>query len=94
MPTTNDERETHINLSAADRTKWEIACDDPVMIARIEKAGHKPVRVKGEVKFYEVPYAAVLLRKGKREVSEATRQAMAERLKNLRTTGGSEGQTA
>ena len=88
--TTNEERETHLNLCAADRSKWEIASDDPVMIARIEKAGHKPVRVNGEVKFYEVPYAAVLVRKGKKEVSEATRQAMAERLRNARTTEGRE----
>lgn len=36
---TNEERETHLNMSAGDRATWEVYTDDPVMDREIRKKG-------------------------------------------------------
>ena len=34
---TNEERETHMNMSANDRTTWEVYTDDPIMDRKLRK---------------------------------------------------------
>ena len=79
--TTNAERETHLNLAADDRSIWHVASNDPVMIARLQRIGADLVSVKGETVFFTLRADQVLLRKGKRHVSDATRHAAAQRLR-------------
>lgn len=79
----NAERETHLNLSADDRSTWEVFSDDPVMMARLDKIAEVAVAVGGG-KRYRLRADQVVLRTGKRRVSEAQRLQMVERLRNMR----------
>lgn len=79
----NAERETHLNLIADDRSVWEVFSDDPVMMARLDKIA-EVAEVVGGGKRYRLRADQVVLRTGKRRVSEAQRLQMAERLRNMR----------
>jgi hypothetical protein len=71
--TAKDERETHLNISASDRSYWEVATNDPVFIRKLQSVGAKEIRLSGDVVFFRIEADQVLLRKGKRKVSEAQR---------------------
>jgi len=75
---TNEERETHFNQTADDRSIWELASNDPVWIARIERLGFAPTKTRGETRWYSVPDDFVHIRP-KRQMSEAQRLATKER---------------
>jgi len=87
MATTNAERETHLNLVADDRSYWHVASNDPVMVGRLHRIGAELVRVVGETHFYRLRADQVLIRKGKRQMSERARIESAERLRSVSTTG-------
>ena len=79
----NEERETHLNQSADDRKTWEMATDDPVWIARMEKLGIAPDRTRGETHFYTIPDNQITVRR-KVVMSEEAKRAAAERLRAAR----------
>ena len=82
----NAERETILTMQADDRSKWHCFCDDPVMAARLDKLGAKRIREHmGGIEF-ELDAAQVLLRKGRKVMSEEVRLAMGQRLRASRTT--------
>jgi hypothetical protein len=81
-----DERETHLNMTGDNHAEWEVFTDDPYWIRRLEKMGIQPVAKVGFGFKYKLSADQVLIRKGKRHVSEATRTAMRERLRNSSTT--------
>ena len=87
---TNEERETHLNQSATDRKTWEMATDDPVWIARMERLGIAPDYNRGATHFYTIDDAWVSVRRP-RQYSEEQRRQMAERLSAARTTQASAG---
>ena len=75
---TNEERETLFNQTADDHSIWAVATNDPMWIARIEKLGFAPTKIRGETRWYSVPDDFVHIR-AKRQVSEAQRMATKER---------------
>lgn len=86
MATTNAERETHLNQVADDRSTWEAASNDPVMVARLQRIGAVLVRTVGETHFYRLRADQVVIRSGKRKVSERARIEAAQRLRASSTT--------
>lgn len=88
MILTQQEQETHLSMTADDRGKWHAYSDDPVMQRRLEAIGATVVRVAadGIGKHYELDASKILLRKGKRRVSEAQRIESSMRLRALRAT--------
>lgn len=81
-----EERETHLNLIAADRSTWEVYTDDPVMIKRLDKIV-TAIKTTNNGKFYQLRSDQVVLRKGKRAVSDAQRIQAAKRMKQLHKQG-------
>lgn len=86
MSLTLAESETHLNMTAADRTVWEVFTDDPVWQRRLESVGATLVRetVDGIGKFYTLRADQVHIRAGKRKVSEAQKAQLADRLRAMR----------
>lgn len=87
----NDERETHLNLVASERDTWICYTDDPVMAARLDKIAVGVT--KGFGKEYTLRADQVVLRKGKRAVSDAQRKSLRDRLvarRALHTVGSVE----
>ncbi len=82
---TNEERETHLNMTADARGVWEVFSDDPVMMRKLERIGAQVVREDPPGKHYRLTANQVTLRKvpAKREVSEAERQERRERMEEL-----------
>lgn len=78
----SEERETHLNMTGDNHSKWEVFTDDPYWIRRFERLGIQPVKAVGAGYEYRLTADQVLIRKGKPQVSEATRLARSERLKN------------
>jgi len=81
------ERETHLSQTADDHTRWEVYTDDPLWIRRLERLGIAPYKVVGTGRHYRLTNEQVLIRRGKPQVSEATRTARAARLQNLHRAG-------
>ena len=73
---TNAERETHFNQNADDRSVWEVATNDPVWVARMEKAGATLIRKRGETHFFTMPDSQFTVRKA---LSPEQRAAQVER---------------
>lgn len=80
----NAERETMLNMTADDRSGWIVFSDDPVMMRRLETANAEFVRNVGVGKEYRLKTEQVLIRKGKRVVSDEQRRKAAEHMKLLR----------
>lgn len=70
------ERETHLNMTGDNHSEWEVFSDDPYWVRRFEKLGMKPTKVVAGGHHYRLSADQVLIRKGKRRVSEARREAM------------------
>lgn len=77
----NAERETHINMTAEDRSKWAVFTDDPVMIRKLDKIA-KCTGKHGEGKYYELDKAQVSLRK-KRVLTEEQKEEARARGRKL-----------
>lgn len=85
MDLSNAERETHLNLVAADRSTWHVYSDDPVMIRRLEAIGATLVKVEhGGGKHYTLPDSQVTLRRAQKPMSEARKAQLAKRLAEAR----------
>jgi len=74
-----DERETHLNMTGDNHSAWLIYSDDPYWQRRFERLGIASVEVKGGGREYRLNADMVLIRKGKRIVSEAQREALRQR---------------
>lgn len=86
QPLTLEEQETHLSMSADDRSIWHVHSDDAVMQRRLEAVGATFVR--GDAfggKHYTLRADQLTLRKGKRVLSEATKAQLADRMRALRT---------
>lgn len=81
---TNEERETHLNMTGDDHNQWELFTDDPYWMRRMEKLGIEPIKQVGEGFTYTVLAEQVSFRKGKRKLSEAQRQKLADRMRSMR----------
>lgn len=79
----NAERETMLNMPADDRSSWIVFSDDHVMMRRLEGANAEFIRNVGAGKEYRLKAEQVLIRKGKRTVSDEQRRKSAERMKLL-----------
>lgn len=79
----NAERETHLNMTADDRSTWLVFSDDPVMMRRLDTIA-EVVRVVGAGKQYKLRADQLSLRKGKKQLSEARRAELADRMRTLR----------
>lgn len=80
---TNEERETHLSMTADDRSIWIVFSDDPVMMRRLDAIAEF-VRNVGEGKEYRLRADQLTLRRGKRQLSEAQRAKLAKRLAAMR----------
>ena len=93
---TNEERETTLSLVADNRNLWHVFSDDPVMVNRLKRIGAVEVEGRpGETgAHFTLDASQVLLRKGKRTLSEASRAASAERLRagKLKSVSSTEGE--
>jgi hypothetical protein len=70
-----DERETCLSMTGDNHDEWIVFTDDPYMIRRIEKLGVQPAEKVGAGFEYKLNADQVLLRKGKRRVSDSQRNA-------------------
>jgi hypothetical protein len=57
------ERETCLNMTADDRSVWEVFSDDPVMQRKLEAIGATLLYTVGQGSYYSIPAACVTLRK-------------------------------
>lgn len=79
------EQETHANMTADNRSMWELFIDDPVMQRRFEAAGATVVSTTPQGgKFYTIPYAQFKPRKAREKLSEEKRYQLSERLRKVR----------
>lgn len=76
---TPEERETHISMAGDDHATFDVFSDDPYWIRRLEKLGVKPYASVGAGFKYKLRADQVLVRKGKRMVSEEQRNALRQR---------------
>ena len=83
---TVEERETHLNMGGDDHGTWTLYSDDPYWIRRLDKLG-VPCVIRGAGREYTLTADQVLIRRGKRRMSDATRHAAGQRLKNYGGTG-------
>lgn len=84
---TLQEQETHLNLTADDRSTWSVYSDDAVMQRKLESIGAKLVRVSadGLGKHYTLRADQITFRKGKRELSPERKAQLAARMRAMRT---------
>ena len=82
---TRAEQETVISQSADDRSAWRVWTDDPIMARRLEKLGAARLPSRPGCAEFELHADQVLIRRGKRSTSEATRAAAGQRLAAART---------
>lgn len=82
---TQDEQETCFSIVASDRKLIHVFSDDPVWMARLDKIATF-VRVTGEGKEYTLRDDQLVVRKGKKQMSEAQKAQMSERMRNMRRT--------
>lgn len=80
---TNEERETHLSMTADDRSIWLVFSDDPYWMRRLDAIAEF-VRNVGEGKEYRLRSDQLTLRKGKRQLSEAHKAQLAKRLAAMR----------
>lgn len=78
-----DHRETMLNMAAGNHGEWELFSDDPFWMRRLEKLGIKPFEKAGEGYIYKLRADQVLIRAGKRGVSDEQRKKAAERMRLL-----------
>lgn len=85
-----EERETHLNMTGDNHGEWMLTTDDPYWIRRMEKLGIEPVKALGKWAFlYRLSADNVLVRKGKRYVSEERREALRQNARfGVRNTDG------
>ena len=91
MNLSQQEQETHLNMTADDRGTWHVYSDDPVMQRKLESVGAVLVRTSadGVGKHYMMRANQVSFRKGeKRELSDAQRAQVAKLAASRKKTNG------
>ena len=81
---TNAERETHISMTAENRSAWAIGTDDPVWQRRFEAIGATPTKVRGEWREYTLPVGQISLRNAPKPMSEERKAKLAMQLSAMR----------
>lgn len=79
---TLDEMETVFCIVASDRDVVTVFSDDPVWMRRLDKIGTF-VRNTGEGREYTLRADQILVRKGKRQVSDVQRAASVEKMRKI-----------
>lgn len=81
---TDTEQETNLNMTADDRDTWHVYSDDPVMIRKFESIGAVEVKtLYGGGKAYTLRTDQVLLRTGKKQMSERRKAQLATQLSKV-----------
>jgi len=75
------EIETHLNMSAADRSLWHIGSDDPIMQRRFEAIGATLVEVRGGWRQYTLPANQISPRNKRAPMPEERRAELAAQLR-------------
>lgn len=85
---TQQEMETHLNMTADDRSLWSIYSDDPVMQRRLESVGAEVTGAAkdGIGKFYTLPANQVSFRQPPKPMSEERKAHLATQLQRVRKT--------
>lgn len=78
----NAERETHFNIVADDRNTVHAFSDDPVWMARLDKLATGTAHKGG--KSYKLHIDQLVIRKGKKAMSDAQKAQMSERMRSMR----------
>jgi hypothetical protein len=78
----NEERETHLNMTGDDHGTWTVFSDDPYWVRRLEKIGAELVRETGKGREYRLAANMVTIRKAPkhRKYTAEEKAAIAERL--------------
>lgn len=84
----NEERETHFNMTGDDHGVWLVYSDDPFWIRRLDAIAEF-VRNVGHGKEYRLQADQLTLRKGKRQLSAEHKAQLADRMRSLRQTTSS-----
>ena len=79
---TNAERETHLSMTAEDRSVWTIGTDDPVMQRRFESIGATLTKERGGSKWYTLPANQISLRNPPKPMSEERKAELAIQLRS------------
>ena len=84
---TLEETESHLNMCALNRREWEVYSDDKVFIRKMERIGAQFLREDstGLGRFYLLRDDQILFRKGKKNISEAQREAGRAALEKARS---------
>lgn len=78
------EKETHLSMTADDRSVWHIYSDDEVMQRKLEAAGAMVVLDDGLGKHYELPASRVTFRKPRKPLTEEQKAQMGVSLAKAR----------
>lgn len=86
MNLTQQEQETHLNMTADDRNTWYVYTDDVVIQRRLESIGAKLVSVAsdGIGKHYELPANQLTLKKPPKPMSDERKAQLGQRLREMR----------
>jgi len=74
----NEERETHLNMTGDNHKEWAVFTDDPFWIRRLDKIATGTLVGKG--KEYRLEIGQVTIRAKRAPMSEAQKAALAARL--------------
>lgn len=77
------ETETHLNMVADERGVWHVYSDDRVMQVKLEKAGAVLVKEHGDAKWYTLRSDQIVIRKGKRKMTEEQMRQAKERMARI-----------
>lgn len=86
MPATNEEIETAFYQNAADRSTWNLYTNDAVWMRRLEALGIPADKEHyGGAKSYTLRADQVVVRKGKKAMSDEQKAQLAARMRELRS---------
>lgn len=75
-----EERESHLNMTGDDRTKWEFFTDDPFWIRKMKTLGIQPIKSVGEGFIYTIPASQVTIRKERKKLTKEKKEVITKRL--------------
>lgn len=85
MAQTLSEMETHLNMTADNRSVWEVFSDDPVLQRRLESVGATLVREESSGgKHYTLPDSQITFRKPRKPMDAARKAQLAAQLAESR----------
>lgn len=76
----NEERETHFNMTGDDHNTWIIFTDDPYWVRRMERVGAELVAEVGKGRQYRLPANQVSVRKARKPLTAEQKAEIAARL--------------